>query len=63
MATMRLRCYTQRERERERETKKGKDEEVESYDVHCEASRSNAAWIRSRPSYLVRLSGHLDTTN
>ena len=30
--------YTKRERER----KKGKDEEVESYDVHCEASRSNA---------------------
>ena len=32
MATMRLRCYTQRERERE--TKKGKDEGVESSDVH-----------------------------
>ena len=29
----------------------------------CEASRSNTAQIRSRPSYLVRLSGHLDTTN
>ena len=32
VATMRLRCYTQRERERE--TKKGKDEGVESSDVH-----------------------------
>ena len=29
----------------------------------CEASRSNTVQIRSRPSYLVRLSGHLDTTN